>query len=295
VVESIDGPGWHAASTMVTRTVCACADVVCALLLGAAYQLRSTLAAACGRYNRGVDELQRPLRALFQAIAGHDRPRAAGLLAERPELARCATAIGATRAEPHQYWFEGIAHYAYAGDTALHLAAAAYAVDIAADLVAKAADVRARNRRGAEPLHYAADGGPGSPTWNPAAQLAVVELLIRAGGDPNAADNSGVAPLHRAVRTRCTAAVRALLEHGADVRRRNKGGSTALHLAVQNTGRGGSGSPQAREQQERIIGLLLQHGARPSDEDAKGKSVQACTTSDWVAALLRRGVTAGRD
>jgi hypothetical protein len=32
--------------------------------------------------------------------------------------------------------------------------------------VAHGASVRARNRRGAEPLHYAADGNPGSAGWN---------------------------------------------------------------------------------------------------------------------------------
>src|SRR2546422_4558515 len=43
---------------------------------------------------------------------------------------------------------------------------------------------------------------------------------------------------HRAVRTRSLAAVRALVDGGADSRRPNKAGSTPLHLAVQTTGRG---------------------------------------------------------
>src|SRR5450631_4383298 len=92
------------------------------------------------------------------------------------------------------------------------------------------ANVRARNRRGAEPLHYAADGIPGSITWDPDAQSAVVEFLIRAGADPNSTDKSGVAPLHRAVRTRCAAAARALLTNGAAALGKNKRGSTPLHL-----------------------------------------------------------------
>jgi hypothetical protein len=32
-------------------------------------------------------------------------------------------------------------------------------------------------------------------------------------------------------------------------------------LATQNTGRGGSGSPEAKAQQKEIVRLLLQHGA----------------------------------
>jgi ankyrin repeat protein len=99
------------------------------------------------------------------------------------------------------------------------------------------------------------DGMPGSRTWNPPAQAATVAHLIAAGADPNATDKSGVTPLHRAVRTRCAIAVKALLEAGA--RRKNKSGSTPL--ATQNTGRGGSGSSEAKAQQELIVQLLREH------------------------------------
>jgi ankyrin repeat protein len=123
-------------------------------------------------------------------------------------------------------------------------------------LIATGASVRARNRRGAEPLHYAVDGIPGSGKWNPSAQAATVNHLIEAGADPDATDKSGVTPLHRAVRTRCAAAVKALLEGGADRRLKNKNGSTPMMLATQNTGRGGSGSCEAKAQQELIVRLL---------------------------------------
>jgi ankyrin repeat protein len=52
-----------------------------------------------------------------------------------------------------------------------------------------------------------------------------------AGADPNALDHSGVTPLHRAVRTRCAAAVQDLLEGGADMLAKNKSGATPLRLA----------------------------------------------------------------
>jgi ankyrin repeat protein len=83
------------------------------------------------------------------------------------------------------------------------------------------ADVGARNRRGAQPLHYAADGVPGSAAWDPRGQVAVIETLVVAGADTNAKDASGVTPLHRPVRTRCAAAVRTLLQAGADLNLRN--------------------------------------------------------------------------
>ncbi len=102
---------------------------------------------------------------------------------------------------------------------------------------------------------------PGSAHWDPTAQAATVAYLIDAGADPNAVDGSGVMPLHRAVRTRCAAAVRALLEGGADPQGENKSGSTPMKLATRNTGRGGSGSEDAKAEQEEIIVLLEQYGA----------------------------------
>jgi ankyrin repeat protein len=93
-------------------------------------------------------------------------------------------------------------------------------------------------------------------TWNPRAQAAVVACLIEAGADPNALDKSGVAPLHRAVRTRCTGAVRALLAGGADPRLRNRSGATPRDLASATTGRGGTGSAEAKKEQAEILRLL---------------------------------------
>ena len=95
-----------------------------------------------------------------------------------------------------------------------------------------------------------------------------------------------MAPIHRAVRTRCSAAVGALLETDANPLLMNKNGSTPLHLAVQNTGRSDSGSEAARDEQGRIIALLLEHGARPTDPDANGTTVAAAASSDWIRKLL---------
>lgn len=72
---------------------------------------------------------------------------------------------------------------------------------------------------------------------------------------------SGVAPVHRAVRTRSAAAVKALLDGGADAHLTNRKGSRPWLLATWNTGRSGSGSAEAKEQQAEIVRLLREHGA----------------------------------
>src|SRR5439155_2835152 len=141
-------------------------------------------------------------------------------------------------------------HWIYAGDTALHLAAAGYRVEIARLLLAAGADPNAAtNHRQSRPLHYAADGYITGPAWDAKRQVKTIRCLLDAGADVNAPDKNGATPLHRAVRTRCSAAVKLLLQAGADPTRRNRPGSTPFHLAVQNTGRGGSGAEIARAAQ----------------------------------------------
>src|SRR6516164_7535949 len=163
------------------------------------------------------------LMTLVRTIVTADDTIAFHLLAANPALAKGRFEIGATRQTAETFYLDEIGHYIYAGDTALHLAAAAYCQEIVPKLI------------------------------------ATVAHLIEAGADPNATDKSGVTPLHRAVRTRCAAAVKALLEAGADPRRKNKSGSTPMLLATQNTGRGGSGSSEAKAQQELIVQLLREH------------------------------------
>jgi hypothetical protein len=200
------------------------------------------------------------LMTLVRAIVANDAAISSRLLAASPVLASTRAEGGATRQAAKEYYLSEIEHYLYAGDTALHVAAAGYRPEIIRLLLSRGADVGARNRRGARPLHYAVDGIPGSRNWNPRAQAESVTCLIEAGADPNAGDKSGVTPLHRAVRTRCAAAVKALLDGGADPQRKNRNGSTPMQLATWTTGRGGSGSPEAKAQQDEIVHLLERRG-----------------------------------
>lgn len=168
-----------------------------------------------------------------------------------------APALATARLAREDEFFVAYCHaQVYEGATALHAAAFAYDREMAQDLVSRGAAIRAHDRRGAEPLHAAVTGEPGTANWNPARQRAVIEYLVGAGADPNAVARGGVTPLHRAVRNRCSAAVEALLRAGADPRAANDHGSTPSDLARWTTGRGGVGSGAAKIEQQIIIDLL---------------------------------------
>ena len=196
------------------------------------------------------------LASLLVAIANSDHKAASDLLNAAPSLAT----VGLARRDEF-FLAERLAHV-YEGDTALHAAGFSYDPEMARELIGRGADIRARNRRGAEPLHAAVIGVPGSASWNPTRQRAVILSLIEAGADPNAAAAGGVTPLHRAVRNRCSAAVEALLSAGAGPRLQTDGGSTAADLAHRTTGRGGTASEAAKNEQRIILELLDCHSVR---------------------------------
>lgn len=222
-------------------------------------------------------------RSLLDAIVGDERARVNTMLERDSRLATCALEVDVL-------FKSKLFHWVYVGDTALHVAAAGYRVEIAKALLAAGADVAAAmNRRRSQPLHYAADGCSSSPAWNPQRQVAMIQLLIESGADVHAQDQNGATPLHRAVRTRCAAAVKFLLDAGADATVKNKPGSTPFHLAVQNTGRGGSGDESARAAQQEIIRLFLERGVSPKVKDTNGKSVL-----DWAKGPRIRKILTGQ-
>ncbi len=180
-----------------------------------------------------------------------------------------------------------IFHWIYVGDTALHLAAAGYRVEIVKSLLAAGADPNAaKNMRKSSPLHYAADGFVTGPVWDAKKQVATIGCLLHSGANIHLQDMNGATPLHRAVRTRCAAAVKFLLQVGSDPTMKNKPGSTPFHLAVQNTGRGGSGEAVAVAAQREIIKVFLAMGVSTNLKDGKGKSVVDCARSEWIRKLL---------
>ena len=116
----------------------------------------------------------RALRELISAIVEGDAAPVSRLLAASPELAKEGIQAGATRQAANEHFIDPIKRYVVAGDTAMHIAAAAYQTGILRELIRAGADVRGRNRFGDEALHAAAVGSPGSHRWNPAAQSATI-------------------------------------------------------------------------------------------------------------------------
>jgi hypothetical protein len=172
-------------------------------------------------------------KGFLRAIGNRDHDAVLALLTEAPRLAT------ASLIRRDEFFLTERFAQVYQGDTALHAAGFSYDSEMARALVA-----------------LGVIGNPASPTWNPADQRDVIMFLIECGADPNATAAGGVTPLHRAVRNRCSSAVETLLRAGADPHLLNESGSTARDLATLTTGRGGSGSAEAKAEQRIILELL---------------------------------------
>src|SRR6059036_1302291 len=117
--------------------------------------------------------------AILTAILDDDRSRVEKLLKADPRLA--TSLIDAAR-----LYQSKILHWIYVGDTALHLAAAGYCVELVRLLLAAGADPNStKNHRQSRPLHYAADGYINSSAWNAKRQVQTIQCLLDAGAAIN--------------------------------------------------------------------------------------------------------------
>lgn len=172
------------------------------------------------------------------------------------------------------------------GRTELHYAVRKGDLESVRDLLARGANVNARDRDGMTPLAFDIEGTPDHAKATAIARMLIaagadvnlkngtettplklavfqfedrkgelVSVLLEAGADANAADDYGTTVLMHAVHAANQEAalirnVRALIRSGAEVNARNKLGQTALSIAIEAKNRD-------------LINLLKQAGARP--------------------------------
>ena len=126
------------------------------------------------------------------------------------------------------------------GATLLHEAAEFGYRELVEMLIARGADVNARDVEGRTPLHVATSRG----FWD------VMEVLLTAGADVDAQDREGRTPLHLAVSAyrHHPGGVYLLLAWNADLSAKDDGGATPLRRAIKQGDRG-------------VAELLRRHGA----------------------------------
>jgi len=108
------------------------------------------------------------------------------------------------------------------GETALHIVTARRDPTWLRYLVAKGADVNARDRKGITPLQLAANLG-----W-----IEGVEILVERKANADEANDAGETPLISAVHQRNTTLMKLLLQGGADPDRADNSGRSARDYAM---------------------------------------------------------------
>ncbi|MBU4201116.1 MAG: ankyrin repeat domain-containing protein [Verrucomicrobia bacterium] len=109
------------------------------------------------------------------------------------------------------------------GQTALHIAAGSNRKEMAQFLIAKKADINARDHLGMTPLHWAAYKG----------HQEMVVLLLKHNAEINTADIHGLTPLHLATTYGHDNIITLLLDYGANLNARTYDqGMTPIHWAA---------------------------------------------------------------
>jgi ribosomal protein L7/L12 len=134
------------------------------------------------------------------------------------------------------------------GSMGLHIAKDKATAEL---LLLKGADIKAKDKFGGPPLHYACRGG----------DKQMVDFLVSKGADINAEDYEGSSAMHWA---RTKELVEFLLSKGADVNAKGKFRHTPLH---KNADRGNV----------EVVELLIKRGADINARDARGE-----TPLDWT-------------
>ena len=129
------------------------------------------------------------------------------------------------------------------GETPLMIAALGNARKAVEALIARGADVNAKNDIGETPLFYAAQRNSHD----------AAKLLIERGADVNAKDKHGGTPLHEAAFSNYLDVAKLLIDRGAAVNAKDDGGYTPLDEAWDNDADG-------------VQAMLRRHGGRCTED-----------------------------
>ena len=225
-------------------------------------------------------------------VAAIDYPEIEALLLEHGAVETIFTAIARGDASKARTFLEQDASLVHVRDedgmTPLFLAAGRRDLALMSMFLDAGANpnVSAESSYGISPVHQIArNGGPDNAR-------EVIALLARHGADLDARDKGGVTALHMAVRDRDLDAVKALLEFGAAVDIEDRGRkSTPLRRAVANTGKPGTSGKQ--DVAVEITAILLEHGADPRHVNRSGKSMLESTRHPEIRALLEVAISDG--
>jgi ankyrin repeat protein len=120
------------------------------------------------------------------------------------------------------------------GITPLFWAARNHQYEVAKLLIAKGADVNTRNNFGNTPLTWAMGHQEEEEETSLTAKLLTAELLLAEGANVNARDNNGVTSLHEAASYHRREVAEFLISKGADINAKDNNSITTLHRAASN-------------------------------------------------------------